>query len=195
MIKLSEIKPNPENPRVIKDDKFKKLCSSIEKFPKMMQLRPIVVDENNIILGGNMRLKDLQHLGFKEVQKDWIKKASELTEEEKKEFIIKDNVGFGEWDWDDLGVNWDADKLDEWGLDVKEKKEKSIEGEIQFSEELDRESNYIVLKFDSDIDFIYLQTILELEKTYSKRANGKPWQKGIGRVVDGIEAIEKFKKS
>lgn len=120
MIKLSEIKPNPENPRVIKDDKFKKLCSSIEKFPKMMQLRPIVVDENNVILGGNMRLKALQHLGFKEVQNDWIKKASELTEEEKKEFIIKDNVGFGEWDWVDLGVNWEADKLDEWGLELPE---------------------------------------------------------------------------
>ena len=120
MINLSEIKPNPENPRVIKDDKFKKLCSSIENFPKMMELRPIVVDENNMILGGNMRLKALQHLGFKEVQKDWIKKASELTEEEKKEFIIKDNVGFGEWDWVDLGVNWDADKLDEWGLELPE---------------------------------------------------------------------------
>lgn len=120
MIKLSEIKPNPENPRIIKDDKFKKLCSSIEKFPKMMQLRPIVVDENNVILGGNMRLKALQHLGFKEVQKDWIKKASELTEDEKKEFIIKDNVGFGEWDWVDLDVNWDADKLDEWGLELPE---------------------------------------------------------------------------
>lgn len=120
MINLSEIKPNPENPRIIKDDKFKKLCSSIENFPKMMELRPIVVDENNMILGGNMRLKALQHLGFKEVSKDWIKKASELTEEEKKEFIIKDNVGFGEWDWVDLGVNWDADKLDEWGLELPE---------------------------------------------------------------------------
>lgn len=132
MIKLSEIKPNPENPRVIKDDKFKKLCSSIEKFPKMMQLRPIVVDENNIILGGNMRLKALQHLGFKEVRKDWIKKASELTEEEKKEFIIKDNVGFGEWDWVDLGVNWDADKLDEWGLDVKSLTETEKLSKIEF---------------------------------------------------------------
>ncbi len=118
MIKLSEIKPNPENPRVIKDDKFKKLCSSIEKFPKMMQLRPIVVDENNVILGGNMRLKALQHLGFKEVQKDWIKKTSELTEEEKKEFIIKDNVGFGEWDNEILIADWDVETLDDWGLKV-----------------------------------------------------------------------------
>ena len=117
MIKLNDIKPNPDNPRVLKDDKFKKLKASIQEFPKMMSLRPIVVDETNTALGGNMRLRALQDLGYKEVADDWIKKASELTEDEKKRFIISDNVGFGEWDWDVLANEWDAEELAEWGLD------------------------------------------------------------------------------
>ena len=117
-MKLSELKPNPENPRIIKDEKFKKLCKSITDFPKMLELRPIIIDEGNIILGGNMRLRALQHLGFKDIPDNWVKKASELTQDEKKQFIIKDNVGFGEWDWDELANTWDADKLDEWGVDV-----------------------------------------------------------------------------
>ncbi len=123
MIKLSSIKPNPNNPRLIKDDKFKKLVKSISEFPKMMSLRPIVVDEDNIILGGNMRYKALQELGKKEIPKEWIKKASELTEEEKKEFIIKDNVGFGEWDEEMLHIDWDVEQLDEWGLELPVKTE------------------------------------------------------------------------
>lgn len=118
MIKLSSIKPNPNNPRVIKDDKFKKLVKSISEFPKMMSLRPIVVDENNVILGGNMRYKALQELGKKEIPKEWIKKASDLSDEEIKRFIIADNVGFGEWDWEDLANEWDVEDLAEWGLDI-----------------------------------------------------------------------------
>lgn len=117
-IKLSSLKPNPDNPRVIRDHKFEKLCESIKNFPKMMKLRPIVVDAENIILGGNMRLRALQFLGYKEIPAEWVKKASDLTDEEKKQFIVKDNVGFGEWDWEDLANNWDADKLEEWGLDI-----------------------------------------------------------------------------
>lgn len=117
-IKLSTIKSNPNNPRVIKDDKFETLMKSIMNFPKMMELRPIVVDENNIVLGGNMRLKAIKQLGYKEIPMEWVKKASDLSEEEKKQFIVKDNVGFGEWDFDDLTKNWDADKLIEWGLEI-----------------------------------------------------------------------------
>ena len=117
MIKLSSIKPNPNNPRLIKDDKFKKLVKSISEFPKMMELRPIVVDENNIILGGNMRYKALQELGKKEIPKEWIKKASDLSDDEVRRFIIADNVGFGEWDEEMLRVDWDVDELDEWGID------------------------------------------------------------------------------
>lgn len=117
-MKLKEIKKNPDNPRVLKDDKFKKLLKSIEEFPQMMELRPIVVDENNIILGGNMRYEALRHLKKTEIPDSWVKKASELTEEQKREFIIKDNIGFGEWDWDLLANEWDVNNLDDWGLDI-----------------------------------------------------------------------------
>lgn len=120
-IKLSSIKPNPENPRLIKDDKFYKLLESIKTFgEKMMPLRPIVIDENKIILGGNMRFKALKELGYKEVPADWIKAAKDLTEEQKKEFIIKDNVGFGSWDFDVLANEWDSDLLEGWGLDMED---------------------------------------------------------------------------
>ena len=119
MIKLSKIKPNENNPRFVKDEKFEKLCKSIEAFAeKMMPLRPIVIDENNIILGGNMRFKALKHLGYKEIPSDWIKQANDLTEEEKNEFIIKDNVGFGDWDWEVLANEWNSEELEEWGLDI-----------------------------------------------------------------------------
>jgi len=112
---INEIKPNPNNPRIIKDDKFKKLVKSIQDFPQMLELRPIVIDENNIVLGGNMRLKACIEAGLTDVP---VKQAKELTEEQKKEFIVKDNVGYGEWDWDDLANNWDEQLLTEWGLDI-----------------------------------------------------------------------------
>jgi hypothetical protein len=114
-IKISEVKTNPKNPRLIKDDKFKKLVKSIQDFPQMLEIRPIVVDENNIVLGGNMRLKACKEAGLKEV---FIVKADNLTEQQKDEFIVKDNVGFGEWDWDMLANEWDTDKLQDWGLSL-----------------------------------------------------------------------------
>ena len=112
---INEIKPNPNNPRIIKDEKFKKLVKSIQDFPQMLELRPIVIDENNIVLGGNMRLKACIEAGLKDVP---VKQAKELTEEQKKEFIVKDNVGYGEWDWSDLANNWETEELEEWGLDI-----------------------------------------------------------------------------
>ena len=117
-MKLSEIKINPSNPRVLNDERFRKLINSISEFPKMMTLRPIVVDSNNMVLGGNMRLKALQFLKFKEIPDNWIKRADELTEEEKKRFIIADNVGFGEWDWDLIANEWNAEELNNWGLEL-----------------------------------------------------------------------------
>lgn len=117
-IKVSSIKSNPNNPRVIKDAKFETLMKSILDFPQMMELRPIIVDESNIVLGGNMRLKAIKQLGYKEIPPTWIKKASDLTEDQKKQFIVKDNVGFGEWDFDDLTKNWNTEQLIEWGLDI-----------------------------------------------------------------------------
>lgn len=114
-VKISNVKTNPNNPRLIKDDKFKKLVRSIKEFPEMLQIRPIVVDKDNIVLGGNMRLRACKEAGLKEV---YIVKADQLTEKQQREFIIKDNVGFGEWDWDDLANEWDVDELEEWGLDL-----------------------------------------------------------------------------
>jgi len=129
MIKISKIKSNPNNPRLIKDEKFKKLCQSIKDLPKMMELRPIVVDDNFIVQGGNMRLKALIELGYKEIPDEWIKQAKDFSEDELKEFIIKDNVGFGEWDWDDLANNWDVEKLEDWGLDIPDFAVKELEAE------------------------------------------------------------------
>jgi site-specific DNA-methyltransferase (adenine-specific) len=129
MIKISKIKSNPNNPRIIKDDKFKKLCKSISELPKMMELRPIVVDENFVVQGGNMRLKALNELNYKEIPDSWVKQAKDFTEDELKEFIIKDNVGFGEWDWDDLANNWDVEKLEDWGLDIPDFAVKELEAE------------------------------------------------------------------
>jgi ParB-like chromosome segregation protein Spo0J len=113
--KLTDIKSNPNNPRIIKDDKFKKLVASIKEFPQMLSLRPIVVNDDMIVLGGNMRLKACKEAGLKEVP---VIKASDLNEEQQKAFIIKDNVGYGEWDWDMLANEWDAEELIQWGLDI-----------------------------------------------------------------------------
>lgn len=112
---INEIKSNPNNPRIIKDHKFKQLVKSIQDFPQMLELRPIVIDENNMVLGGNMRLKACLEAGLTDVP---VIHANNLSEDKKKEFIVKDNVGYGEWDWDDLANNWDALELTEWGLDI-----------------------------------------------------------------------------
>jgi ParB-like chromosome segregation protein Spo0J len=114
-VAIREIKPNTNNPRFIKDDKFRKLVKSIKEFPEMLELRPIVVDSDMVVLGGTMRLKACIEAGLTEVP---ILVADQLTEEQKKEFIVKDNVGFGEWDWDLLANEWDTDLLEEWGLDL-----------------------------------------------------------------------------
>jgi hypothetical protein len=115
IVKISEVKINPNNPRLIKDDKFKKLVKSIQDFPEMLNIRPIVVNSDMIILGGNMRLKACKEAGLKEVP---IIKADELTEEKQREFLIKDNISGGEWDWDVLANEWDVEELNAWGLDI-----------------------------------------------------------------------------
>jgi len=115
LIKISEIKLNPSNPRTISKSKMDKLVQSIKSFPEMLKLRPIVVNDDMVILGGNMRLQACKKAGLKEVP---IIKASELTPEQQREFIIKDNVGFGEWDWDLIKADWDREQLDEWGMEL-----------------------------------------------------------------------------
>tara|TARA_R110001606_G_scaffold331416_1_gene479173 strand:- start:1289 stop:1885 length:597 start_codon:yes stop_codon:yes gene_type:complete len=114
---IKEIKSNPNNPRIIKDEKFAKLKKSISEFPKMMELRPMVINSENIVLGGNMRLKALKELGYTDIPNEWIKRADELTEDETRRFIIADNVGFGEHDWEMLANEWDTQELEDWGLD------------------------------------------------------------------------------
>jgi len=113
-VKITEVIANPNNPRLIKDEKFKKLVKSIQDFPDMLNVRPIVVNKDMVVLGGNMRLKAIKEAGHTEVAVEIV----DWNEQQQKEFIVKDNVGYGEWDWDDLANNWDAQELTEWGLDI-----------------------------------------------------------------------------
>ena len=121
-MKINQLKSNPNNPRLIKDEKFKKLVTSLSEFPEMMEKRPMVcvtdADGKLYPLGGNMRLKALQDLKYKEIPDNWVMLADEWSEGKRKEFVIKDNVGFGEWDWDTLANEWDVEELTEWGLDM-----------------------------------------------------------------------------
>lgn len=134
-VKAYKIKSNPNNPRLIKDDKFRKLVKSIKDFPEMLEKRPLIcsTDEegNYIVLGGNMRLKASKEAGLKEMP---IILADDWSEEQRKEFIIKDNVGFGEWDWDDLANEWDLEDLQDWGLDLP--------GDLTFEELEAEEDDY-----------------------------------------------------
>jgi DNA modification methylase len=127
--KINDVKSNPNNPRLIKDEKFKQLVKSVQDFPDMLKLRPIVVNDDMVVLGGNMRLKACKEAGLKEIP---IIKASSLTEQQQKEFIIKDNIGYGEWEWDTLANEWDAEQLTEWGLDIP-----NFEAEVLEAEEDD----------------------------------------------------------
>lgn len=119
-VKISEVKQNPNNPRTIRDDKFERLVTSIKAFPEMLNIRPIVVNNDMVVLGGNMRLKACREAGLKQVP---IIVADELTEAQQREFIIKDNVSGGEWDWSALTSEWDTEQLEEWGLDIPKIKE------------------------------------------------------------------------
>ena len=114
-VKTKDIHANENNPRILKDDKFKKLVKSIKDFPEMLEIRPIVVNNEMMVLGGTLRLRAIQEIGLKEVP---VIKAENLTEEQQREFLIKDNVGFGEWDWDALANDWDYKELVDWALDV-----------------------------------------------------------------------------
>lgn len=120
MIKVSTLKKNPSNPRQIRGEKLELLKKSVTEFEKMMELRPIIVDETNTVLGGNMRLAAIKSLGIKEVPDTWIKRAETLTEDEKKRFVITDNSAFGEYDWDLIANEWSDLPLSDWGLDLPE---------------------------------------------------------------------------
>lgn len=157
-VKIDSIFENPENPRTINKVKFKKLVKSVREFPEMLKLRPIVVNKDNVILGGNMRYKACKELGLKEV---YIIQATDLDDKQAQEFIVKDNVGFGEWDWDILANDWNIKELEEWGLDgfpfEEEEKELNdisdtiessfrIEVEIENEEEQEKLYNELIEK-------------------------------------------------
>lgn len=170
-ISIRKVKTNPDNPRLIKDNKFKKLVKSIKEFPEMLEKRPLVVDENMIVLGGNMRLKALKEAGFKEV---YIHIAENWSDEQKQQFIIKDNVSFGSWDFDILANEWDNQKLIDWGIDLP-KWENDIEFEInndieetyEYPDELESSHVKMVQLFlNTETEPIFRQMELELRKKF-----------------------------
>lgn len=181
-MKLTEIKANPNNPRVIKDAAFEKLCKSIQEFPKMLSLRPMVVDADNVVLGGNMRLKALQHLGYKEIPDAWVVKASELTTDEQRRFIIADNVSGGDWDIEDLSENWDRQELEDWGLELPDwsaghEANNMTDEDVNLLEEFDPigvtgDNQRVVFIFDNSDD---AQTWLENNKINAEK-KGQAWQ-------------------
>ena len=191
-MKLSDIKPNPNNPRVIKDEKFIKLKKSIEDFPKMMKLRPMVINEDNIVLGGNMRLKALKELGYKEIPDEWVKRADELTEDEQRRFIIADNVGFGEHDWEMLANEWNVEELEEWGLKIPNWGDGSefntmTDEDVDITEEFDpigsaSDLHKVIFIFDNEIDAgnYFDKHIPNLQyKKYG--GQGKQWQVNLSK--------------
>jgi hypothetical protein len=161
-VKITEVIANPNNPRLIKDDKFRKLVKSIQDFPDMLNVRPIVVNQDMIVLGGNMRLKAIKEAGIKEINVDIV----DWNEQQQKEFIVKDNVGYGEWDWDDLANNWDAQELTDWGLDIPNF---NIEGFTDKNKELSlddvTDSMTITLKYTEDEYHIVKDALLKLAAT------------------------------
>lgn len=194
LVKISEIKTNPDNPRIIKNNKFYKLVNSIRQFPKMLEIRPIVVNGNMVVLGGNMRLKACKEAGLTEVP---IVLADDLTTEEQKEFIIKDNVNFGTWDAEMLANEWDLNKLLDWGLGATDLAIQEIE-ELRSEEEeeedciypitprLSEKHDYVMIIADNEIEYSYLKTFFNL----SDQKDYKSSKVGQGRVV----TFDEFKR-
>lgn len=152
-VNVATLKPNETNPRYIKDSKFKKLVKSLKEFPEMLEKRPIVVDEDMVVLGGNMRLEAAKAAGIFEV---WIDVAEGWSEQQKREFIIKDNASFGEWDWSLLGNDWNAEQLGEWGLDVWQPEE-DVDYSILDDEDLNKELDDMLSGVRKAIQIEFLQ--------------------------------------
>ena len=167
-VKTYKIKSNPNNPRLIKDDKFRKLVKSIKDFPEMLEKRPLICstdkEGNYIVLGGNMRLKASKEAGLKEMP---IILADDWSEEQRKEFMIKDNIGFGQWEWDDLANEWNQEDLEDWGLDLPgfeiDESELDTEFSLDDSEKDSIQKNTFTLS-DEQSDQIY-NAIADIKKT------------------------------
>lgn len=169
-MKLSNLKANPKNPRLIKDDKFNKIVKSIKDFPEMLEKRPIIVvtdtDGKMYPLGGNMRLKALQQLKYKDIPDSWIMNADDWTIQQRNEFLIKDNVGYGEWDWDILTNEWDAEQLEDWGLDLDFNNEIQEKGKIVKENLEPYKKTHILISFSPEKMLEiqdYIQKITEIE--------------------------------
>jgi hypothetical protein len=176
-LKINELKPNESNPRIIKEAKFKKLVKSIKDFPEMLELRPIILDENNVILGGNMRYRACVQAGLKEVP---VKIAKGLTEEQKEEFIVKDNVGFGEWDWDILSNEWNNEKLGEWGMDVWQPEEAvdySVLDDLDLGNTLEEKEAGVKRAIQIEFDAEHYEEAVLLINTARKEA------KNVGLII------------
>lgn len=195
LVPIDEIKENPENPRVIKDKAFQKLVKSVKDDPWMLKLRPLVVDKNMVVLGGNMRLKACIQAGYLELP---VVKDSDLTKEQKDSFIVKDNLSYGEWDWPVLN-DWDQEKLEEWGMEIPLLNEKlqvigQNDPEIEITEEILEEHNYIVFTFDNKLDWQVAKELFDI-KTVAKEGFTETYmQKGVGRVKKGLPLIEMIQK-
>lgn len=173
-VDIKKVKPNPKNPRVIKDHKFNELVTSIIKFPKMMEKRTIVVDENMVVLGGNMRLRAAFDAGLKKV---WIDDTEGWTEEEKQEFIIKDNVSFGQWDFEALANDWEGTDLSSWGVDIWQDNQSeffSFESEDNegSKNELSSDNDYskfeLVMLHSNKIEFLNILNKVKSEFAFEK---------------------------
>lgn len=165
-VSIKAVKENPENPRIIKDYKFKKLVKSVKEFPEMLKIRPIVVNKDNVVLGGNMRLKACIEAGLKDV---WILQT-DLDEEAQKEFIIKDNSSFGEWDWDVLANEWNIDDLKDWGLDIPKWEDTAFDSEIEDTGEYDYP--------DEDLEQSHVKMV-QLFLTTKTEPNFRKWEEGL----------------
>ena len=131
-VRIETIQGNRDNPRIVNKAKFEKLKKSIQEFPEMLNLRPLIVNEHNVILGGNMRYKALVELGYKEIP---VIRAEDLTERQAQEFIVKDNLSYGDWDFDILANEWDSVELEDWGLDVWQNEDDLIAHEEEETKE------------------------------------------------------------
>ena len=194
-VSISSITENAANPRTINKHKFQKLVNSVREFPEMLSLRPIVVDKDNVILGGNMRYKACKELGLKEV---YIIQAADLDDKKAQEFIIKDNVGFGEWDWDILANDWDTDLLEDWGLELNidnaiDDLEEDDDIELPQSVQLEPPKEYILIMAEpNSVDWEELKETLKLKMV---RRGG--YKKGSGFDAVSLERVlywDEFKK-
>ena len=195
-MKLSELKLNEKNPRTITKTKLQRLKKSIKEFPEMMAIRPIVVDENNIVLAGNMRVLALRELKMDVIPDEWVKKAADLPEELKKRFVVIDNVSFGDWDWPELYNEWNVEDLKAWGFDVKKLKPTAVLSEISFKSmyyvpenkrEVSLENCFDWQKFRAKIDIVEKANIDEGKKALYRALCYRFLRVDFERIADYYE--------